>query len=902
MAKLDSVVVVGGGIAGIQSSLDLGDRGYSVYLVEKSPSIGGKMALLDKTFPTMDCAVCIFAPKMIEVLRHPNIKILSYSEIEDVSGVAGDFTVKVLRKKRYVDEEKCTGCNDCAEVCPVNLPDEYNEGINNRTAIYRPFPQAIPNVFTIDKRGLPPCRAGCPAGVNVQGYVALIKDGKYEEALELVREAIPFPTVCGKVCFHPCESECERGKVDEPVAIKSLKRFVADYEIESGQSPLEPYPKKYDEKVAIVGSGPAGLTAAYELVKRGYHATVFESMPEPGGMLRYAIPGYRLPKNDLALEIQRMKDLGVEIVTNRTIGKDRGLAQLYEAGYKAVFLAIGAQNSRSLMIEGEELGNVYPALEYLRDLNMGEEGLVKGKVAVIGGGNVAIDAARSSLRDGAEEVHLLYRRSRREMPAYEEDVIRAEEEGVQSHFLVNPTRFLGEGGNVVGVECIRMELGPPDESGRRRPVPIEGSEFTMEFDTVILAIGQTPDVKSIPENVETTKWDTINADQMTLETSLPSVFAGGDIVDGPSTVIDAIAAGKRGAESIHRYLREEDLRDGRDPPVQLSQEVSKEGIEPMLRAVMPVLTADQRTGGYDEVDLGFTEEMAKKEAERCLSCGGCSECMECVKVCDPNAIDHEQIEEHIELKVGAIIVATGLSVYDPSEIKELGYRRYEDVITAMELERIVTVTGPTGGDLLRPSDNEHPHRIAFIQCVGSRSLVEGQPYCSAVCCMHATKEAVLVKEHDPDAEVTIFYTDIRAYGKGFREFVNRAREEYGIEYVRAKPSDIRRDPGTGDLRFWYEETLTGEMKEGRFDMVVLSTSLTPSEGNTELAKSLGIDVDEYGFFVKPKPLRAPFDTTREGVFMCGYCQGPKDIPDSIAEASGAAARAAEIVETYGGDE
>jgi heterodisulfide reductase subunit A-like polyferredoxin len=424
----------------------------------------------------------------------------------------------------------------------------------------------------------------------------------------------------------------------------------------------------------------------------------------------------------------------------------------------------------------------------------------------------------------------------------------------------------------------------------------------MEFDTVILAIGQTPDVKSIPENVETTKWDTINADPMTLETSLPSVFAGGDIVDGPSTVIDAIAAGKRGAESIHRYLREEDLRDGRDPPVQLSQEVSKEGIEPMLRAVMPVLTADQRTGGYDEVDLGFTEEMAKKEAERCLSCGGCSECMECVKVCDPNAIDHEQIEEHIELKVGAVIVATGLSVFDPSEIKELGYRRYEDVITAMELERIVTVTGPTGGDLLRPSDNEHPHRIAFIQCVGSRSLVEGQPYCSAVCCMHATKEAVLVKEHDPEAEVTIFYTDIRAYGKGFREFVNRAREEYGIEYVRAKPSDIRRDPGTGDLRFWYEETLTGEMKEGRFDMVVLSTSLTPSEGNTELAKSLGIDVDEFGFFVKPKPLRAPFDTTREGVFMCGYCQGPKDIPDSIAEASGAAARAAEIVETYGGDE
>jgi heterodisulfide reductase subunit A-like polyferredoxin len=902
LAKIESVVVIGGGIAGMQASLDLADRGYQVHLVEKAPSIGGKMALLDKTFPTMDCAICILAPKMIEVFRHPNIKLLSYSEMVDVSGSPGDLTVKVLRKRRYVDEEKCTGCNNCADVCTVSIPNEYNEGLNDRKAVYRSFPQAIPNVFTIDKRGLAPCRAACPGGVNVQGYVALITDGKYEEALELVREAIPFPTVCGKVCFHPCESECERSKVDEPIAIKALKRFVSDYELQNEHQKPEPIPKQYDEKVAIVGSGPAGLTAAYELVKRGYHATVFESLPEPGGMLRYAIPSYRLPKEDLNREIQWMEDQGVEIVTNRTVGKDLTLKELYDGGYKAVFMAIGAQKSRLLMVDGEDLDNIHHALHYLQEVNMGKQSLVKGRVAVIGGGNVAIDAVRSALRDGAPEVHLLYRRSKEEMPAYEEDVVRAEEEGVHFHFLVTPTRFIGDGGKVSGAECIRMELGPPDESGRRRPVPIDDSEFTMEFDTIILAIGQTPNTEYIPGDVETTKWDTIAVNETTLETSLPSVFAGGDIVDGPSTVIDAIAAGKRGAESIHRYLRSDDLSEGRDPPVVKVKDISKEGFDPQPRAAMPVLKVDQRTGNYGEVDLGFTEEMAKAEAGRCLACGGCSECMECVKVCDPDAIIHDQIDEHVELNVGAVIVATGFNVFDPSGIKELGYGRYEDVITAMDLERLVTATGPTEGELLRPSNNEHPHKIAFLQCVGSRSLVEGQPYCSAVCCMHATKEAVIVKDHDPDVDITIFYTDIRAYGKGFREFVNRARDEYGIKYVRAKPSEIRKDPSTGELKFWYEETLTGEMKQGAFDLVVLCTSLIPSEGNVELAKRLGIEVDELGFFEKPERILAPFDTTREGILVCGYCQGPKDIPDSIAEASGAAARAAEIVETHGGHE
>jgi heterodisulfide reductase subunit A-like polyferredoxin len=907
MEKDVNVLVVGGGIAGMQASIDLADRGFKVYLVEKTPSIGGRMAQLDKTFPTMDCSICILAPKMIDVDRRQNIKLLTYSEVKEVTGEPGNFNVKILKKSRFVDAEKCTGCGECIEVCPVTSPREFDMGLGMRKAIYRPFPQAVPNIFVIDKKGTPPCRAACPAGVNAQGYIALITQGKFNEALELIRRDIPFPGVCGRICYHPCEADCERGKVDESVAINALKRFVSDYELKTEKKKkVAPIPKTHTEKIAVIGSGPSGLTAAYELVKRGYPVTVLESLPKPGGMLRTGIPEYRLPKEVLDAEIDHIKDLGVEIRTSVSIGKDLMFNELLQK-YDATFIASGMHKGAKLGIDGEELKGVVNAIDFLREVNLGKKVELGDRVAVICVHRLlALEATRVALRLGPKEVNVIYRRSRQSMLHHkriqeriQKEIEETEREGANIHVMIWPTKIPGKDGRVVGIECARMTLGEPDESGRRRLVPIKGSEFIMDLDAVIIAVGQAPDVSFLPEEVELTEKNTIKVDPITLETSLPGVFAGGEVESGPSTAIASIAAGKRAAVSIDRYLRGEDLKVGREKEIKLVEEVSKEGVEKRPRQVMPLLPVEKRIKGFDEIETGFTEEMALQEAERCLKCGGCSECLECEKICEAKAIVHDQKEESIELNVGAIIIATGFVPFDPSGIKEYGYGKYKNVLNSMELERLLSASGPTGGKLARPSDNKTPHKIAFIQCVGSRSLKGGYPYCSSVCCMYATKEATLIKEHERESEVYIFYTDIRAFGKGFREFVNRAKKEWGIEYFRAKPSEIREDPKTRDLLIKYEDTLTGEMNNLQVGLVVLCTALVPPQDNQRLAETLGVKVDEYGFFEVQHKLLAPLDATAPGIFLCGCCQGPKDIPDSIAQAKGAAARAVEFIARTG---
>jgi len=474
-----------------------------------------------------------------------------------------------------------------------------------------------------------PCENTCPVRCDAVGYTSLIAEGRYPEALNLIRLTMPLAGVCGRVCNHPCENMCKRGEIDEPIAISSLKRFASDWELRTGfMTPPTFLEKPRAERVAIVGAGPAGLNAAYHLGRRGYQVTIFESLPMAGGMLAVGIPDYRLPRKNLENDIRFICQHNVEIKTGRSFGKDFTIDELLKQGYRAVFLAIGAHLNQKMNTPGEDADGVSPGISFLRRVNLGEKVKVGEKVAVIGGGNVAIDAARTALRLGAKEVSIVYRRTRDEMPANDEEIEEAEHEKIKILYLVAPTRILAENGKVKGLECQRMELGAFDASGRRRPVPVKGSEFVLEVDMAIPAIGYMPDLSCLPQNdgFKTTKAGTLSVDPITLATHLPGVFAGGDVVTGPSTVVEAMASGYRAAISIDRYLRGRDLYKDRfyqaerraDVPKAEAEEGEETAVKP--RVDMPAMAVDRRVCTFEEVNFGFGEETAIREAKRCLRC------------------------------------------------------------------------------------------------------------------------------------------------------------------------------------------------------------------------------------------------------------------------------------------
>ncbi len=894
-ASKGAVMVVGAGIAGIQASLDLADSGYLVYLVEKNSAIGGAMAQLDKTFPTNDCSMCIISPKLVECGRHLNIDLLTTTEIREVTGEAGNFKVTVRERPRYIDLDKCTACGECEKVCPIVTSNLFDEGLRDRRAAYKLYPQAMPSAFAIDKKGTAPCKATCPAHISVQGYVALVAEGKYKEALELIKEENPLPAICGRVCHHPCESACTRGEVDEPVAIDFIKRFVADLDLRSDTRYIPETKEKKEEMVAIIGSGPAGLSCAYYLAIEGYQVTIYEKLPVAGGMLAVGIPEYRLPRDIIQAEIQVIQDMGVKLQTGVDVGKDVSVDQLRNEGFKAIFLGIGAQECKALGIEGEDLEGVYPGVDFLRDVNLGKKISLGDRVAVIGGGNVAMDAVRTARRTGSKEAFVLYRRSFEEMPANVEEIEECEEEGIEINTLVNPKRIIGENGKVKAIECLKMELGEPDESGRRRPVPIEGSEFTLEVDAVIPAIGQESDWSCLgPECACTlSDWGTMNVDPLALQTEDPDIFAGGDAVTGPKTVIEAIEAGKQAAVSIDRFIQGIDLHKDREKEWAAVQDLRTEGYDRIPRTQMPRLEPSERVESFGEVQLGFNETQAVAEAKRCLACGICSECYQCVDACLAGAVNHEMEARERVIEVGSIILAPGFTPFDPTQYDTYSYANHPNVVTSMEFERILSASGPYEGHLARPSDRKEPERIAWLQCVGSRDVNRcDHSYCSAVCCMYAIKEAVIAKEHsEKPLDTAIFYMDMRTYGKDFEKYYMRAEEESGVRFIRSRIHSI--DPmEDGNLKIRYA-TESGEIKEEIFDMVVLSVGLSPNEDIVHLAEKLGIELNAHQHALTGS--FSPVSSSREGVYLCGAFQGPKDIPHSVMEASASAAASTQVL-------
>ena len=896
-----AVLVAGAGITGIQASLDLANSGFKVYLVDASPVIGGRMAQLDKTFPTGDCAMCTLSPKLVECARNKNIEIITLADITDISGEPGNFQVTIRKRPRFVDADKCNACGDCVEVCPVTLPSEFDCDLGPRQAIFRAYPQAIPNVYGISKAGgRAPCKSACPAGINVQGYVALIADGKFKEAYDVIREQCPLPSVCGRVCHHPCQDICNRNEVDDAIAVRDLKRFASDY-VHAHADEFDdllpaPAPAR-NEKVAIVGGGPAGLTTAHDLVRMGYGVTVFDSQEKLGGMLRYGIPAYRLDDEVLDREIKYIEDLGVTMRANTAVTDPARLLRTKDDTpeadkYDAVFVGIGAWTSRALGIEGEGASQVLPGLAFLHEVNSGRSPEIGPNVVVVGGGDVAMDAARCALRlDGVETVHVACLESEDEMPAHEWEAAEALEEGVTFHTGVGPTRIETDGENVTGVAfraCRRVF----DADGRFAPQFDDAQTMSLTADTVIVTIGQGIDGRSLTR-LETAPGGRIVADTHTLATNVAGIFAGGDAVLGPASLVDAMGQGHRAANAIDAYLRGATLaKDDQAACAETDEDLAENprpDATPQPAEVMSQTPAAERTGDFRTIDLGYTAEQAVAEAQRCLACGLCSECGQCVKACQPGAIDHDMTAVDEVLDVGSVILTPGFDAFGAADRGEFGHGRYDNVITSLQFERMLSASGPTSGEVIRPSDGKHVESIAFIQCVGSRDAARGSGYCSSICCTAAAKEAMVALEHVGDAKVSIFCMDIRAFGKEFDQYVNRARDAHGVEFIRAMPSRVVEMPGSRNGRVRYFDDDGEHQRE--FDLIVLSVGLKPSASVAEMAGALGVELNEFGFCQTDR--LTPMASSRPGIYVAGVCQEPKDIPESVAQASGAAACAME---------
>jgi heterodisulfide reductase subunit A len=836
--------------------------------------------------------------------RHKNIELLTTSEVESVSGYVGNYQVRVRHKARYVDMDLCTGCNQCADVCPVEVQNPFELGLNNRKAIYRNSAQATPNAFAVEKRGVAPCRNACPADQRAMGYITLVKQKRYADAYWAIRRENPFPSVCGRVCNHKCEDACSRGDHDAPVNIMGIKRFVADWAYDHRDelsamtdksivgTPFEKQPQPTGKKIAIIGAGPAGLTAGLDLIRFGHSAKVFDSFSEAGGMMRVGIPSHRLPENRLAWEIQQIEDEGVEIQLNTKVENIPGLLK---KGFDSVLIATGVHDAIKLRIQNSDHQDNWLSVDFLRRVLLGEEIDLSGrKVIVLGAGDVALDVARTAIRLGRPQVQIVCRGMR----ASEHEITAAEEEGIE----IVPSRVFKEvvveDNKITGIECVKAEVGDIVD-GRRIVEEIAGTEHIIKGDLVIWALGQKPDYSFLPSNdsIKIKDHNGVQADE-NLMTTHPGIFVSGDARHGATGfVVDAIGEGHQAARCIDRYLRGDEGIPEPHPHEKIAElelseikeKISQGTATRKKRRSISSISPDERVNNFNEVDLTFSEKEVLGEASRCLECGVCAECLECVSACDKGAINQDMQDRVEEYTVGAIILATGFQDFDPQKAPEYG-AQIPDVITALEFERLINPSGPTNGQVLK-SNGEPPKRVAILHCIGSRNE-KYNAYCSRACCMYSLKIAQLVHEY-VDAEVFEIYRDMRTFGKGYEEFFNRVEKD-GVNFYHGRVSNVSQQ--NGHISVHWDENYFNQPDQVEVDMVILATGFEPQEDAAKVASNFGISCSPDGFFLEKHPKLGPVETSTDGIFLAGACQSPKDIPDSVAQAGATAAAALALID------
>ncbi|MEO5963905.1 MAG: FAD-dependent oxidoreductase, partial [Candidatus Limnocylindrales bacterium] len=864
-----------------------------VLLVEKEASVGGKMILLSKVFPTLDCASCISTPKMAATIHHPNITALTYAKVDGIRRSAdGTFSATVTKKARFVDIDACTGCQKCETACTVAVPDQFNADLVARRAAHIAFPQAVPKKAVIDRAGSSPCSFACPAGIQAHGYVSLIRSGLTEEAYRLVLDATPLVGTLGRACYAPCEGDCTRGSLEGTLPIRRLKRYASDSHDASGAANGVARSEPNGRRVAIVGSGPTGLTAAWQLARLGYAVKILEAAPVAGGFLRLGIPSYRLPEAVVERDIDNVRDLGVEIETGVRVDDP---AALRGQGFDAVLVATGTHRSEGLGVPGADRLGVLGGTDFLRMVKLGEATSLTGKrVVVVGGGNVAMDAARTARRLDAASVTVAYRRGRDEMPAHHVEAADAEQEGVAFAFQVAPVEVTGDpDGAVNGIRCTRMRLGEPDASGRGRPEPIPGSEHVIECEVIVTAIGMRPDTSMFGGRLATDGRGRLVADPDTRLTGLDGVFAAGDATHGPTDITRAVGEGRRAAHMIDRWLTGGTLDgfDDRLPVVDKADVLARQKAYALRAATPDASSLVASPTDFREVEAPLTDVEAHAAAGRCIDCGVCSECNACVAACPVDGcIDLRARDETFEAHIGAVVVSTGFKLF-PADLKpEYGYGRFRNVITGMQMDRLLAPTRPFN-TILRPGDAKVPERIAYVLCTGSRDETVGNPLCSRFCCMYSIKQNQLLMGALPLADVTVHYMDIRAPGKRYDEFYEQAKS-MGANYVKGRVADIR-EQANGDLVLVYEDIENGGgIVEAEYDLVVLAVGVQPNHDAEQLFEVGELAANEWGYVGEPEEDLDPGATNIPGVFVAGAASGAKDIADSILHAGAAVAQVA----------